>query len=332
MNYTKLFNPNRVQKFARTTAGAAATAGDARDGSAYVYADEIVLAVNVALATRRPLLLGGPSGTGKSTLAQNVARTLGWRYYEEVITSRTQARDLLWTFDTLRRLNDAQTLRREDLKPAAEYVRPGVLWWAFHPASAAARSDPPTPGTSLLPDPGVRFLEGPARTQPPAGAVVLVDEIDKADPDVPNNLLVPLGSFEFDVIEAGMKPLSVKSLAAPQEGPLVLITTNNERELPAAFLRRCLILKLEPPKAERLIEIAVAQLGEDQRALAEAVAARLVHPEATEVSEPPSTAEYLDALRTCRDLKVKPADDDELWNQVRRLTLHKDRSAVQAAV
>ena len=331
MNYQKLFQPGNIQKFAPTTAGVEPAGGDRRDGSVYVYTDEIILAVNVALATRRPLLIGGPSGTGKSTLAQNVARTQGWRYYEEVVTSRTQARDLLWSFDTLRRLNDAQTLKREDLRPASEYVRPGVLWWAFDPQSARSRSDQPEAGLgTLLDDPGLRFLENRAAA-PPLGAVVLVDEIDKADPDVPNNLLVPLGSLEFEVMEAGARPFRVKSRAQLHQGPLVIITTNNERELPAAFLRRCIILKLEPPTRERLIEIAVAQLGEAHRGLAEAVADRLLQNAAEVASEPPSTAEYLDALRTCRDLQVVPDNASAVWNHVRRLTLHKDRSAVQAA-
>lgn len=332
MNYQKLFEPGNIQKFAATTAGVEPAGGDRRDGSVYVYTDEIILAVNVALATRRPLLIGGPSGTGKSTLAQNVARTQGWRYYEEVVTSRTQARDLLWSFDTLRRLNDAQTLKREDLRPASEYVRPGVLWWAFDPQSARSRSDQPEVGSgTLLEDPGLRFLAGPAASTPPVGAVVLVDEIDKADPDVPNNLLVPLGSMEFEVMEAGARPFRVRSRAQLHQGPLVIITTNNERELPAAFLRRCIILKLEPPTRERLIQIAVAQLGEAHRGLAGAVADRLLRNAAEVASEPPSTAEYLDALRTCRDLHVVPDDASTVWNHVRRLTLHKDRSAVQAA-
>src|SRR5262245_58356001 len=111
MNYKKRFDPDKAA--VPVAAAPASTGGDRRDGTIYVYRPEIVLAVNVALATGRPLLLRGPTGSGKSSLARHVSRVLGWRYYEEVVTSRTQARDLLWKFDTLRRLNDSQMSDRE---------------------------------------------------------------------------------------------------------------------------------------------------------------------------------------------------------------------------
>src|SRR5689334_2156221 len=118
--------------------------GDRRDGLGYVYHDpKIALAVNVALATFRPLLIFGPSGSGKSSLAPSVARILRRRYYEQVITSRTQARDLLWQFDTLRRLSDAEAGRLDpddrSKEQVARYITPGVLWWALDPASARLR-------------------------------------------------------------------------------------------------------------------------------------------------------------------------------------------------
>ena len=109
---------------------------DVRDGSVYVFTPPTVLAVQVALATGRPLLLGGPPGSGKSSLAAYVARFLNWNYFERVITSRTQAQDLQWTFDAVRRLRDATaglTLT------AGAYVEPGVLWWAFRPDLAHRR-------------------------------------------------------------------------------------------------------------------------------------------------------------------------------------------------
>jgi MoxR-like ATPase len=136
MEYKKIFAPRGVERFRPTRRPANAQrqgrVGDQRDGSVYVYSNDIVLAVNVALATARPLLIRGASGSGKSSLAANIARKMRWRYYESVISSRTQARDLLWTFDTVRRLSDAQT----ELREMSAYIKPGVLWWAFDNASA----------------------------------------------------------------------------------------------------------------------------------------------------------------------------------------------------
>jgi len=138
MDYRKLFDPEDVEDFGARRSG---SVGDRRDGLVYVYGDskssEIVLAVNVALATGRPLLVRGPSGSGKSSLALNVARVLDYRYYEHVVTSRTVALDLLWRFDVVRRLSDAQA---GGTKPLSDYIEPGVLWWAFDPR-APARSE-----------------------------------------------------------------------------------------------------------------------------------------------------------------------------------------------
>ena len=112
---------------------------DRRDGEAYVTSQDVNLAVDVALATGRPLLVRGEPGSGKSTLAPFVAKDRLWRYYEHVVTSRTQATDLLWSFDSVRRLADAQTLPRGARLDDFRYVEPGVLWWAFAPVSAASR-------------------------------------------------------------------------------------------------------------------------------------------------------------------------------------------------
>src|SRR5256885_8960733 len=191
----------------------------------YVYDTDITLAVNVALTAGRPLLVRGQPGTGKSSLARSVAERLGWRFYANTVSSRTTARDLLWSFDTVARLADAQALPRgQALPPRAAYVVPGLLWWAFDRESAAWRGledDYPA---------GFVAAEDPTPVNPMSErSVVLIDEIDKADPDVPNDLLVPLGSYQFRVAD-GPRVLA----AYP---PLVIITTNEERELPRAFLR-----------------------------------------------------------------------------------------------
>ena len=196
MTYKKLFDPKPIGTTSRVDRNSSvAPFGDRRDGAVYVYTEKIVLAVNVALATGRLLLVRGPTGSGKSSLAYNVARCQGWRYYEEVISSRTQARDLQWTFDAVRRLSDAQANQLQT--HLAAYVEPGVLWWAFDRASARRRGWPPEEA-DFLP------AEDPRVGTDSERCVVLLDEMDKADPDVPNDLLVTLGSFQFVVREAGL--------------------------------------------------------------------------------------------------------------------------------
>ncbi|MBK8211942.1 MAG: AAA family ATPase [Rhodospirillales bacterium] len=117
MPYTPIFNPNPVQTYRTDFQAAIDMPADKRDGDVYVYAGSVernatVLAVNVAIATRRPLLVRGEAGSGKSSLASSIAKWFGRRYYEHVITSRTQAQDLLWQFDAVRRLGDAQVQAR----------------------------------------------------------------------------------------------------------------------------------------------------------------------------------------------------------------------------
>lgn len=302
MAYTKIFAPRKVERFQpKRRAGSTqrqGRAGDQRDGSVYVYSDDIVLAVNVALATARPLLIRGASGSGKSSLAANIARKMRWRYYESVISSRTQARDLLWTFDTVRRLSDS----RAELQDMSTYIKPGVLWWAFDSASArlhgGAKDGSPSNNA------------GDRDDQP---AVVLLDEIDKADPDLPNNLLVPLGSLEFTVTETDTP---VKSrLAQP---PLLCITTNEERDLPPAVVRRCVSIRLEDPNKDLLVRIAKAHFGADATGTYSAIADQILGLAAPEPvgGIRPSAAEYLDAVQASLDLDVAPDPDSPTWRGI----------------
>ncbi|MFD0525985.1 AAA family ATPase [Kitasatospora arboriphila] len=273
-----------------------------------------MLAVNVALATERPLLVRGRPGRGKSSLAPSVAHQLGRRFYRSTISSRTQAQDLLWGVDEVGWLSDASA---HEVRSRSHYVVPGVLWWAFDPQTAAHRGLGPAAG-DLLPEPN-EGADG-------SGAVVLLDEIDKADPDVPNDLLEPLGSYRFRredgvIVEAADPP------------PLVVLTTNEERELPKAFLRRCVVLVLRPPSAERLLEIARAHFGHREDTLFQDVlqsfgalqddddAAEGAEDRAEEDGLDVSTAEFLDTIAAAERLSIGPGHP--LWPDIVGATARK---------
>jgi MoxR-like ATPase len=310
MNYDKKrFDIKRTQPVLDRQIGKIAdSVADRRDGLVYVYTDQIELTVNVALATGRPILLRGPSGSGKSSLAQNVALRLGRRYYEEVITSKSQHTDLQWHFDLLRRFRDAHV---GTLAPDADYIEPRALWWAFDPDNAARRGLIATEAPN-------NPAHDPSRLSG-EGSLVLIDEIDKADPDLPNNLLVALGSLQFTVPDLN----NIKVEAKRENAPLIFITSNDERDLAVPFMRRCLVLELRAPDRERLIEIAVQHFGDS-------ASGRKSYEEMAEAlygnasgSPPVSTAEYLDTVLACRELKVRPKKGDPVWDSIVRATIRK---------
>jgi MoxR-like ATPase len=284
------------------TEGGTASFADQTDRRTYVFTDDIIFAVNVALATYRPLLVFGPPGVGKSSLAREVRRELKWRYYEEVVTSRTEAQDLLWQTDMVKRLADSQA--GGALGKDIEYVMPGVFWWAFRPDSAAQVAA------------GARVKGRHDADQEGDRAVVLIDEIDKADPDIPNNLLVPLGSLTF---EAPSGPVTAKRDAAP----LVFITTNNERDLPPAFIRRCVVLNLPGPTKDHLLKVASAHFGvaPDGDTLYGDAAELFLEVVANKRDRNPGTAEYVDFVRACLDLDIHLGG--KRWDDLRAAILEK---------
>jgi MoxR-like ATPase len=298
LRYQRIFDPRR-DRAPGTDRPPAIGFGDQRDRGEYVYTEQITLAVNVALATARPLLVRGEAGSGKSSLAADIASRMGWDFHPEVISSRTRARDLLWEFDAVQRLRDAQAQLPVD-RPDP-YIRPGVLWRALDPVGAAA------------------YLGEGERLRPADGVVVLLDEIDKAEPDTPNDLLGPLGSGSFYVTE-----LRLDVTLRRRRRPLVLITTNEERDLPKAFVRRCVVLDLPEPDVDWLTAVAVAHFGPDERPLYRKVATYVDQARqraAEDGARPPSTAEFLDALEACRHLDVRPGTP--AWNRVALATLEK---------
>ena len=300
-------------------------APDRRDGRVYLLPEDLRLAVEVAMTTGRPLLLRGEPGSGKSSLAPFIARNLKYRYYEKTVTSATRAQDLQWHFDAVRRLSDAQA---QKLKPIEEYIDPGVLWWAFNAGSARRRGlDTRRPETPAV-EPNAEINADRLNDR----AVVLIDEIDKADPDVPNGLLEPLSATTFVVQDTNA---TVKRTSQPHEKELshllVVITTNEERDLPPAFVRRCIVFTLEHPTPDRLVEIARLHHRDGDEpfdetlchALAEQVETLRAEAKAQDV-KPPGTAEYLDAVRACGALGITPGTS-RAWQLLAAATLAKER-------
>lgn len=299
--------------------------GDQRDGLFYRYSESTKLAVRLALIIGRPLLVMGPSGCGKSSLAFNVARLLRRRYYEFVVHSQTSASDLNYRFDAIRRLGEAQIRQPGDGSISGDwrshypFIEPGPLWWAIDPASAGRRGLPST-GALAFPkaiDRGYWPCSPPSSTgdvgsvAPPA--VLLIDEIDKGDPDLANNLLVPLGSHRFLIEETGTM-VERPPAAGPQahSAPLIVITSNRERELPEAFVRRCVVLQVLPPSVDELVVLGKEALRVDKQLdidLLRAVANRILELRGELYL---NAAEFLDTVRAILSLNA-PAQD---WAQI----------------
>ncbi|MGW7451990.1 AAA family ATPase [Streptomyces sp. NPDC054787] len=293
--------------------------GDQRDGSVYSPTAEIITAVQVALITGRPLLLAGPPGCGKSSLAAFVARTLDFAYLEFVVTDESAPQDLLWGVDVIARLRDAQLASADGhVPPLHDYIDPGRLWWALDPASAARRGAVPD---AKVARPCAMPVHIKGYEPRGAGAVLLIDEIDKAESSFCNGLLVPLGSRQFHVTDID-EPVQNGADRAP-ENPLVIITTNGERDLPDAFVRRCVVLVVEGPDAERLEEIAVLHhpaIAADAGLLARV--RLLAQRFETGAKEHASTAEFLDLISVLLTLG-EAGEDSEQWRLIERLVVEK---------
>jgi len=182
--------------------------------ASYIASDDLKHAVNVAVALARPLLVRGEPGTGKTLLAENLASSLGLPLIRWHVKSTTKARDGLYVYDTVARLHDSR-FGGDDVKDIAKYIKLGPLGQA---------------------------LAAPSRV------VLLIDEVDKADLEFPNDLLHELDAMKFRIDETGRE-------IAAAERPIVVITSNNEKELPDAFLRRCVFHYIQFPNRELMAEI-----------------------------------------------------------------------------
>ncbi len=242
---------------------------------AYVATDDLKVAVNAAVTLERPLLVKGEPGTGKTELARQVSRALDMPMLEWSVKSTTRAQQGLYEYDAVSRLRDSQ-LGDERVRDVSNYIRKGMLWRAFEADSRV---------------------------------VLLIDEIDKADIEFPNDLLQELDQMEFHVYETG-------ETVRARHRPVVIITSNNEKELPDAFLRRCFFHYIRFPDADTMKKIVeMHHPGIKPALLSEALTRFYQLRETPGLKKRPSTSEVLDWLKlllaedlTADDLRRDGAD------------------------
>lgn len=288
--------------------------------------ERIVNAVKAALAAQRPLLVRGEPGTGKSQLARAVAHLLGRQFVSEVVNERSESQDLICRFDAVGRLAKAQTLKvesgsdeaiKEALKPE-KFIAPGVLWWVLDWKGA---NDVYEATEYKLQRPEI-----PENWQEGDGSVLLIDEIDKADAELPNGLLEALGN------NAVMIPWVNRALGKNKTvPPLIVISTNEERELPPAFVRRCLVLNIKLPEGNKLedflIERGALHFGDQCNESIRREAARQLLKDRKAAKDlgltPPGQAEYLDILRALVLLAQAGEDQHEALASISDFALKK---------
>ena len=223
----------------------------------YVVTDELMHAVNVAIALQKPLLIKGEPGTGKTMLADSISKALDKDLIIWNIKSTTKAQDGLYVYDTVQRLYDSQ-FGEGDVADIKKYIKLGKLGEAFDADEQV---------------------------------VLLIDEIDKADLEFPNDLLWELDKMEFYINET-------KETIRTKHRPIVIITSNAEKELPDAFLRRCIFHYIEFPNQEKMEEIVRVHFGDvEEKLLSQAMETFYWIREMKEIQKKPSTSELLDWLQ-----------------------------------
>ena len=234
--------------------------------SNYIATDDLKVAVNAAVTLQRPLLIKGEPGTGKTQLAIEVAKALGKPFFEWHIKSTTKAQQGLYEYDAVSRLRDSQ-LGDDKVKDIANYIVKGALWECFE-----------------------------SEEQP----VLLIDEIDKADIEFPNDLLRELDQMAFYVYET-------RTTVKARHRPIIIITSNNEKELPDAFLRRCFFHYIRFPDRDTMRAIVEVHFpGLKQRLLKEAMEVFFELRELPGLKKKPSTSELLDWLKLLMAEDIDP--------------------------
>lgn len=286
----------------------------------HLFEKRDVNAINTAIACQRPLLLTGEPGVGKTQLARAAAKCLKRAFVRYTVDSKTESRDLLWQFDAIARLADAQLAQSlgwgkkqcNKKLATANYICPGPLWWGLNWRTAAEQPRGTTP---------VQQEGGDHHN----GVVVLIDEIDKAEIDVPNGLLEALGEASFH--PEGL-PDPVRQGNVP---PFIVITSNRERSLPAAFVRRCVVLHMRLPDEDAklrdfLFKRGQAHSGLPENILKTAADMLLKDRKATKKPPRPGQAEYLDLLRAVEEQASNDLTHEQLLDMVSPYLLKKSES------
>ncbi len=234
----------------------------------YISTEDLNVAVNAAITLEKPLLIKGEPGTGKTELARQVSDSLGLGIIEWNIKSTTKAQQGLYEYDAVSRLRDSQ-LGDKKIENIGNYIKKGKIWSAF---VSKERS------------------------------VLLIDEIDKADIEFPNDLLQELDKMEFFVYETN-------EIVKAKKRPIVIITSNNEKELPEAFLRRCFFHYIQFPEIETLKKIVQVHFPEIKKSLLEAALNRFFEVrEIPGLKKKPSTSEALDWIKLLLLEDINPVD------------------------
>ena len=233
----------------------------------YISTSDLTVAVNASIALEKPLLVKGEPGTGKTELAKQIATSLDLEIIEWTIKSTTKAQQGLYEYDAVSRLRDSQL--GNTVKKVEKYIKKGKLWISFETKNKS---------------------------------VLLIDEIDKADIEFPNDLLQELDKMEFHVYETGQ-------LVKAKNRPIVIITSNNEKELPEAFLRRCFFHYIQFPELETLKKIVKVHFPEIKKSLLNSALQTFFEIRETPgLKKKPSTSEALDWIKLLLIEDLDPAD------------------------
>ena len=237
-------------------------------GKSYISTNDLTVAVNASIALEKPLLVKGEPGTGKTELARQIASSLKLQIIEWSIKSTTKAQQGLYEYDAVSRLRDSQL--GEEIKDISKYIKKGKIWESFETTKKS---------------------------------VLLIDEIDKADIEFPNDLLQELDKMEFYIYETG-------EVIKANHRPIIIITSNNEKELPEAFLRRCFFHYIQFPEIDTLRKIVEVHFPDIKKSLLETALKKFFQiREVPGLKKKPSTSEALDWIKL---LLVEDLDSKDL--------------------